>query len=320
MTPKTFFHRRRGFTLIEVLVVVAIIALLISILLPSLARAREEARILVCKTRMREMFLGHTFYAATNKGVFPHWSWWLFDGVGHAEPKVARSAADLAAGYYPASYVYRSTGGVRSTDSSQWVRYGDIFQYVKNPAAYLCPADNLERYEGSLGGDVTGSQQGSKAIHSYIRLMDPHDGYHMRLGHDRIAPFTAYATEDGIKQCDFINPDKLRPGMFKSDVLPEVQNYYSVASRVVLMIEEYQGAANDTGNKSNVSLNDGHSGIYWAGTVLSGRHAKRGQLLYWDGHCELGDSARWNRFSPAGDIYAMNRALGGGGNPPKTRQ
>lgn len=48
-------RRRHGFTLIEILVVVAIIALLIAILIPSLARAREQARIVKCLTNMSNM-------------------------------------------------------------------------------------------------------------------------------------------------------------------------------------------------------------------------------------------------------------------------
>jgi prepilin-type N-terminal cleavage/methylation domain-containing protein/prepilin-type processing-associated H-X9-DG protein len=46
-------HRRSAFTLIEVLVVVAIIALLVAVLLPSLARARESARAAVCAHHIR---------------------------------------------------------------------------------------------------------------------------------------------------------------------------------------------------------------------------------------------------------------------------
>jgi prepilin-type N-terminal cleavage/methylation domain-containing protein len=54
--------RRPAFTLIELLVVVAIIALLVAILLPSLAKAREQARSAVCKSNIHQMGVGLTLY------------------------------------------------------------------------------------------------------------------------------------------------------------------------------------------------------------------------------------------------------------------
>lgn len=57
----------RGFTLIEVLVVVAIIALLVSILLPSLQRAREEARATRCMTNIRQGLQGIALYQAESQ-------------------------------------------------------------------------------------------------------------------------------------------------------------------------------------------------------------------------------------------------------------
>ena len=61
----------RAFTLIELLVVVAIIALLISILLPSLNRAKRQARQLVGLTNLRSQGQAATLYAEDNGGYLP---------------------------------------------------------------------------------------------------------------------------------------------------------------------------------------------------------------------------------------------------------
>src|SRR5579884_1677969 len=62
---------RKAFTLIELLVVIGIIAVLTSVLLPALSRAREEARIVACASNERQIYQALAMYACDNKGTMP---------------------------------------------------------------------------------------------------------------------------------------------------------------------------------------------------------------------------------------------------------
>jgi prepilin-type N-terminal cleavage/methylation domain-containing protein/prepilin-type processing-associated H-X9-DG protein len=72
---------RSGFTLVELLVVIGIIAILIAILLPSLTAARERAKRVACANNLRTFGQAITLYANQNKGRVPmhegasNWMW-----------------------------------------------------------------------------------------------------------------------------------------------------------------------------------------------------------------------------------------------------
>ncbi len=82
--------RPRAFTLIELLVVVGIIALLVAIIMPSLARAKDLARQVVCQTNVKAQMTAIHLYAAENDNSIPFGpSFPLFGAQGPPTNEVA---------------------------------------------------------------------------------------------------------------------------------------------------------------------------------------------------------------------------------------
>jgi len=85
--------RYAGFTLVELLVVIGVIAVLISLLLPALSRARRSANEVRCAANIRQIGQFYQMYAAVNKGRYPdqlnwnnlEWANWPFGGFSGPE-------------------------------------------------------------------------------------------------------------------------------------------------------------------------------------------------------------------------------------------
>jgi len=64
------FCRRKGFSLMELLIVIAIVGTLLAILLPVLSQARDSARTAACADRLRQIGAGLMAYVNDHNGMF----------------------------------------------------------------------------------------------------------------------------------------------------------------------------------------------------------------------------------------------------------
>jgi prepilin-type N-terminal cleavage/methylation domain-containing protein len=131
---------RRGFTLIELLVVIAIIALLVGILLPSLGKARQAARTVVCTANMKQVMTGVIAYGTDNKGRIIE---------GYAD--VTRPGIGQVRRYWfavPENMTRPSTG---LTGTNPWVP-GPLFSYLSNSdSIFECPENRRRKANSGTG-------------------------------------------------------------------------------------------------------------------------------------------------------------------------
>lgn len=111
---------RRAFTLVEVLVVIAMIAILAAMLLPTLDRAKARGKQIACTNHLKQLAMGWQMYAADNNN---------------------RLVENLPAAQSTNSWVAGNMRVSNDATNTALLRQGRLFPYANHTAIYRCPDD-----------------------------------------------------------------------------------------------------------------------------------------------------------------------------------
>jgi len=109
-----------AFTLIEILVVLAIISILAALLLPALSSAKAKGRQVGCVNNLKQLGLGFQMYAADNEGRLPE---------------------NTPAGRGNNPWVLGNLKNAAEATNQTLIRQSKLFPYASHVACYRCPAD-----------------------------------------------------------------------------------------------------------------------------------------------------------------------------------
>lgn len=162
---KRALSSRQAFTLIELLVVVGILTLLVAILLPSLSKARFQAKLAVCASNLHQVGLGINAYACEQKGHIPR-------GPSPAKPHdFGTSAYSTNQLWFGHNVVFPMPWGMLSqSPSRKHTGLGVLLRSShKSPEALFCPDDN--NFKLSDWVPLIGSDFSSYGSYWYRHLM-----------------------------------------------------------------------------------------------------------------------------------------------------
>jgi prepilin-type N-terminal cleavage/methylation domain-containing protein/prepilin-type processing-associated H-X9-DG protein len=165
-----------GFTLVELLIVIGIIALLANMLLPALSRAKAQGQRAVCLNQMKQLNYAWKMYTDDNRSTLPINYYFNDDGSPNRDAWIRGTMDDNPA-------YGRFESGVLDSTNRNAIRAGKLFPYNPEVKAYHCPSDKsttagiprVRSYSinGWMGGKPLAGQDGFRIFLRDTDIKEP---------------------------------------------------------------------------------------------------------------------------------------------------